>query len=290
MGVDRAGRLPAVDEEFDLLLSSAPDPPRPWVGCGLDGMNATLTALRNAVRARPLAASALAQVLRAGCRLPFTEALSVESFAYSTLLGGAEFREWRRAHPARPLENDSRERVHYSRRGDTARVRLTNPSRHNAVDARMRDELCEVLRTVLDDAGTQRLEISGAGRAFSVGGELDEFATASDLATAHAIRTLRSPTFLLHRLRGRSVVFVHGACIGSGVEIAAAAGRIVAQRASWFSLPEVRMGLIPGAGGTVSLPARIGRHRTLYWALSNRKLNAATALTWGLIDEIGSPS
>jgi enoyl-CoA hydratase/carnithine racemase len=45
------------------------------------------------------------------------------------------------------------------------------------------------------------------------------------------------------------------------------------------------MGLIPGAGGTVSIPARVGRQRTLLWLLTNAELNATTALSWGLVDE-----
>src|SRR5262249_28448891 len=125
---------------------------------------------------------------------------------------------------------------------------------------------------------------------FSVGGELDEFGTSPDLATAHAVRTLRSPALLLHRLRDRATAFVQGACIGSGIEIPAAAGRVVAAPDSWFSLPEVSMGLIPGAGGTVTVASRIGRHRTLYWALRHRRLNAATAREWGLVDEVAGVS
>ena len=66
----------------------------------------------------------------------------------------------------------------------------------------------------------------------------------------------------------------------------AAAGRVIAAPDSWFRLPEVSMGLIPGAGGTVTISARMGRHRVLYWALTDRKLSAEQALAWGLVDEV----
>jgi hypothetical protein len=304
LGVDRLGRLPAVSEEFDILLTAASSPPPPWVGVGgppavgdgrlpgiRDGVsndiNVALAAIQRGVRARPLAASTLAQVLRAGANLPFADALAVESFAYSTLLGGSEFRNWRGAHPPVSVTSErSEERIKLSRDGNTVFVELANPSRHNAIDARMRDALCEAFSAVLDDPSAEALRISGAGRAFSVGGEIEEFGTTPDFATAHAVRSLRSPALLLHLLRGRATVFVHGACIGSGIEIPAAAGRIVARPDSWFSLPEVSMGLIPGAGGTVTISARIGRHRALYWALVNKRLNAATALEWGLVDDV----
>jgi enoyl-CoA hydratase/carnithine racemase len=80
--------------------------------------------------------------------------------------------------------------------------------------------------------------------------------------------------------------------VGAGVELPAFAGTVVAAENATFRLPEVAMGLIPGAGGTVSLPRRIGRWRTLYLALSGLSLNAASALAWGLADRVapGAPS
>ncbi|MCZ0997091.1 enoyl-CoA hydratase/isomerase family protein [Streptomyces mirabilis] len=80
---------------------------------------------------------------------------------------------------------------------------------------------------------------------------------------------------------------LHGACVGAGIELAAFAGRVLAAPDTLIRLPEVGMGLIPGAGGTASLPVRIGRERTAYLALSGDTLSAAQALGWGLVDEIG---
>src|SRR5260370_17025448 len=142
--------------------------------------------------------------------------------------------------------------------------------RHNAVDARMRVARCEALRAVADDPTVTALCLRAEGRAFSVGGELEEFGTASDLAAAHAVRTLRSPALLLYRLRDRATAYVHGACIASAIEVPAAVDPLISPPDTWFRLPEVSMGLIPGAGGTVTISARVGRHRTLYWALTDR--------------------
>ena len=61
---------------------------------------------------------------------------------------------------------------------------------------------------------------------------------------------------------------------------------MVAREDAWFALPEISMGLVPGAGGTVSLPRRIGRQRTAWLALTGTRLDAATALRWKLIDAI----
>jgi enoyl-CoA hydratase/carnithine racemase len=81
-------------------------------------------------------------------------------------------------------------------------------------------------------------------------------------------------------------VHVQGACIGAGVEIAAFAARLTATADAWFQLPELAMGLVPGAGGCVSVPRRIGRQRAALMILSGRRINAPTALRWGLIDAI----
>ncbi len=81
---------------------------------------------------------------------------------------------------------------------------------------------------------------------------------------------------------------MHGTCVGAGVELPAFAGTVVAGPNTTFRLPENAMGLIPGAGGTVSIPRRIGRWRTLHLALSGMALNAATALAWGLADRVAA--
>ena len=79
---------------------------------------------------------------------------------------------------------------------------------------------------------------------------------------------------------------LHGACIGAGIELPAFAGRVVAAPDSSFRLPEVGMGLIPGAGGCVSLPRRVGRQRFNRMAMTGEALSAGEALRMGLIDAI----
>ena len=111
-----------------------------------------------------------------------------------------------------------------------------------------------------------------------------------DPASGHLIRLSRSLGLAVHQVADRVTAHVHGACAGSGIELPAFAGTIVAAPDSRFSLPEVQLGLIPGAGGTVSLPRRIGRHRTLWLALTGRVVGADTALAWGLVDRIERPT
>jgi len=96
-------------------------------------------------------------------------------------------------------------------------------------------------------------------------------------------RSMGSPVSLC---ADRVVVNVHGACIAAGIEIPAFARRITATPDAHFVLPELSLGLIPGAGGTASIVRRIGRHRMAYMALRQCAITAPTALAWGLVNEM----
>ena len=74
--------------------------------------------------------------------------------------------------------------------------------------------------------------------------------------------------------------------MGAGCELAAFAGNVVAAADATFSLPELGMGLVPGAGGTVSVTRRIGRHRAARFAITGDRIDAPTAQRWGLVDEL----
>jgi enoyl-CoA hydratase/carnithine racemase len=150
----------------------------------------------------------------------------------------------------------------------------------------MRDAFVEALQLALADPSIEEIVLRGDGDSFCSGGDLAEFGSHPDPATAHAIRTTRSPAQLIGRLSSRIRVEVHGACLGAGIELPAFADHVVATEDAFFQLPEVALGLIPGAGGTVSLPRRIGRQRTAWLGLSGSRIDAQTALAWGLVDEV----
>jgi hypothetical protein len=289
VGVDWAGRCPTVDDDaYDCLLTTAQDAPRPWVGVGPGRLGGKLAAVQAAVAHAPVAAVALARVLRINEGLGLRDAMAVESFAYSTLLSGAAFRAWSRRHPAGPIAAPDAYVV-VERDGDRMTITLDDPATRNAMSAGMRDALHAALAAAVDDPSAPEVTLRGAGRCFSVGGHLAEFGTAQDLAEAHAVRTMRACAVLLADLGARACVHLHGACIGSGIEIAAAAGRRLGAPGAWFQLPELSMGLIPGAGGTATLARAIGRHRTCWMGLSAARIPAATAYEWGLLHAIGLP-
>jgi enoyl-CoA hydratase len=225
--------------------------------------------------------------LRSVHGLSHETALMAESLAYGTLQAGRDFRRWRElATPLPPAPPEPGPAVVLQRRGDTLSIELNRPRNHNAMSVEMRDALCEALQLVIDDPSITDVELSGRGRCFSTGGDVSEFGSAPDPATAHIVRTLSLPGRLLARRAQRVTAVVHGACIGSGIEFPAFAGRLLAKADAFFQLPELRYGLIPGAGGCISVARRIGRQRTTWLALSGRRVNAHTALDWGLVDGI----
>ena len=251
----------------------------------VDDGDPTLHRIEENLTAYPLAATTLALLLRGQHRLSVDQGLVAESAAYSVLQSGPEFAAWRAAHPAR-ADRDTGPRVRVDRANDILSVTLTRPERLNALDALMRDELVEALALAAADTGIARVELRGEGRAFCAGGDLDEFGTRSDPATAHLVRLERSVGRALSRLERPTVTYLHGACMGSGIELAAFTDTVVAAEDTQIALPEIGLGLVPGAGGTVSLPRRIGRLRMAWLAFSGSTIDATTAQQWGLVDEL----
>jgi len=249
-------------------------------------MEEALLRLRRAADLCPVAAGVACEALRIIETLPFEDGLTVESLAYSTLLAGVEFRRWRKWARIAPPVPSAGPPVRYERTGDEVSLILSDPANHNAFSYAMRDELLALIETCAVDPTRPQVTLKGEGRAFCTGGALFEFGAAEDLARAHLVRTEYSVTRQLYRLGERTKAVVHGAVIGSGMEMAAAAHRLEARGDAWFQLPELRMGLIPGAGGCVSVSRRIGRHRCCYLILSGKKLSARQALDWGLVDEL----
>lgn len=221
---------------------------------------------------------------------PALAGVVTESLAYSALQAGPEFARWLTERgPARMPEIP--DPVLAERDGNTLRIRFNRPQRHNAFSTDARAALLEALTVAQLDPSVGEVVLSGNGPSFCSGGDRAEFGTFADPVSAHLARTRHSPALVLDALTARLGAAcraeVHGQVLGSGLEMAAFCGRVVAQPDAVFGLPELALGLIPGAGGTVSVTRRIGRWRTAYLVLSGRAIDAATALAWGLVDEIG---
>ncbi len=254
-------------ESWDLALD---DP-----GPALDGL-----------RANPQASVVAAQTLRRNARLGLLDALLVESLAYAALQAGAEHARWLAQRGHRSRRDTDQSRIEVTDDGATVTVTLSRPRLFNLFDAAMRDELVDVLKALQAGGDDRPVVLTGAAGNFCAGGDPAEFGTVSDPATAHLIRSRANAAPWLAAIADRTTAVIDGACVGAGVELAAFCATVTATDRARFRLPELSMGLIPGAGGTVSIPARIGRQRTLWWLLTEAELDAATALEWGLVDSL----
>jgi enoyl-CoA hydratase/carnithine racemase len=247
--------------------------------------------LTERARTWPQAAAIVDDVLRSiDPMAPAYSGVITESLAYSTLQAGPEFARWLDERgPARPP--DIPDPVVAERDGNTLLIRFNRPSRHNAFSTDARAALLEALDVARHDISVDEVVLAGNGPSFCSGGDLAEFGTFADPASAHLARTRHSPALVLdeltRRLGRRCRARVHGHVLGSGMEMAAFCGWVEAHPDSLIGLPELSLGLIPGAGGTVSITRRIGRWRTAYLVLSGQAIDAATALQWGLVDSVG---
>ena len=238
------------------------------------------------LRANPQASVVAAQTLRVGARLSLPYGLLVESLAYATLQAGGDHARWLSGRGRRTRRDLDQPRIEVSDDGASVMVTLNRPRLLNLFDAAMRDQLVDVLKALHAGADDRPVVITGAGGNFCAGGDPAEFGTVSDPATAHLIRSRANAAPWLATIADRATALIDGACVGAGIELAAFCATVTATERARFRLPELSMGLIPGAGGTVSIPARIGRQRTLAWLLTNAEVDALTAREWGLVDEL----
>jgi len=244
----------------------------------------TLDGLVRQVVANPHAAAVVTQVLRLLPSLAPDDGLVAESLAYATLQGSAEHARWLAGRSA--MSAGEAGAVRLDRADDHLIVTLDRPGNGNAIDRTMRDALHEAFELAALDDTIARVSLRGAGKAFSLGAELAEFGTTRDPAFAHSIRQQTLPARMAARCADRLDAHVQGACVGAGLELAAWARRLTASPDAWFQLPELAMGVLPGAGGCVSLVRRIGRHKTALMVLSGKRLSARHALAWGLVDAV----
>ncbi|MDX6313764.1 MAG: dehydration protein DpgD, partial [Streptomyces sp.] len=173
-----------------------------------------------------------------------------------------------------------------------AYVTLDRPEVLNAMDLRMYEELAEIWDDVEADDRVRVAVLTGAGhRAFSVGQDLKERARLDQEGTP--LRTFGSrgqPGW--PRLTGRFtlskpvVARVHGYALGGGFELALACDLIIASDQAVFGLPEVKLGLIPGAGGAFRIVRQLPQKIAMGYLLTGRRMDAATALRFGLVNEV----
>jgi enoyl-CoA hydratase/carnithine racemase len=173
------------------------------------------------------------------------------------------------------------------RRGSVAVITLNRPTSINAVNMSIRNGLATLLPELNDDASVSAVVIHGAGeRGFCAGADIKE---PRPPVTAVGERDRLTPTSWIEtidQVRKPVIAAIHGICMGAGLEMALACDIRVAAKGSRFALPETKLGLIPGGGGTQRLARVIGVGRAMDMILSAEEMDAETALASGLISRL----
>lgn len=182
--------------------------------------------------------------------------------------------------------------VHYTKKDHVARITLDRPRVLNALDLRTHEQLARVWDDVEADDEVRVAVLTGAGdRAFSVGQDLHERARlAAEGAPPTTFGSRGQPGWprLTERftLSKPVIARVNGFALGGGFELALACDIIVAAENAVFGLPEVRLGLVPGAGGVFRLARQLPLRIAMGHLLTGRRIDAATALRFGLVNEV----
>ena len=269
-------------KSFDILLT---DSRLSRLPAFVEDISIAIQELDEMISLHTQPALVLAHLLRQKAYQNVSQGLVLESLSYGMLQSGSQFKAWlnQRGDIARVL--DEKPVVLASRSDESLEIYLNRPERSNAYSSDMRDQLFDFLQIARFDEAVTKVKLHGLGKSFCSGGDLAEFGSVDFPPDGHIIRMHRSPALSLHSIADKLEVYLHGVCAGAGIEIPAFASRVFGNESVEIFLPEISMGLIPGAGGTVSLPRRIGPQKTAYLAMSGKTLSLSDALAWGLIDE-----
>ena len=165
-----------------------------------------------------------------------------------------------------------------------ALVRINRPDARNALNKDVRTLINRYYSELSDDTETRAIVLAGSDKFFIAGGDIREMN--SRPTVAHAI--LADRTTNLMTCKKPVIAAVNGYALGGGCEYAMQCDIVIASDGATFGQPEVKLGLVPGAGGTQRLPRVAGKHNAMYMLLTGRFVTAADALRMGLVSEVVS--
>jgi enoyl-CoA hydratase len=163
-------------------------------------------------------------------------------------------------------------------------VRLSRPGVHNALNLKMMSELMDALEAMDRDESIRCMVLTGNEKAFASGGDINELADSSGLE-------LMQSEFLtcwdrIGQISKPLIAAVCGHALGGGFELVLLCDIVVAGENARFGIPELSLGIIPGAGGTQRLARLLGKHRTLEILFTGRRLNALEAVQIGIANRV----
>lgn len=171
-----------------------------------------------------------------------------------------------------------------------AAVTVNRPDKLNALNAETVRELDAVLRSVRDDDGVRAIILTGAGeKAFVAGADIGELARMGPVEGVRISREGQGTFRMMERMPKPVIGAINGFALGGGLELALACHVRLASSRARFGLPEVKLGIIPGYGGTVRLPRLVGRGRALELMLTGEMIDAEEAYRIGLVNRVTPP-
>lgn len=172
--------------------------------------------------------------------------------------------------------------------GPVARITLNDPAKLNAQSVAWVRDFHLSLDELAAAGGVRAVVITGAGKAFCAGGDLDHPTFRLDGAENRR-PNVESGYTLFRRIRAlpqATIAAVNGPAAGSGVTLAAACSMRIASRSAFFALAFVDVGVVPDQGATIYLPQIVGTGRALHMALTGERIDAERALAWGLVTDV----
>jgi len=174
--------------------------------------------------------------------------------------------------------------VQVQKLGRIAVVTINRPERRNALNLQVKQEIVDHLKTLALDADVCAVVLTGEGGCFVAGTDIAEMA---QMGAADHVRLDTDRVFHCVRQLPKPVIAaVEGYALGGGCELALACDIIVAADDAQFGQPEVRVGIMPGAGGTQRLLRTVGRYKTLLWTLTGQMVPARKAFAANLVSEL----
>ena len=167
---------------------------------------------------------------------------------------------------------------------------LNRPERLNALSKQLTLDLAELVGQLESNDDIRVVIVTGEGRAFCAGADIKERAENPDDYSIQRSSRLISPTFRrLERLPQITIAAINGPAAGGGLELALACDMRIASTAARVGLPEITLGILPGAGGTQRLPRLVGPARAKQMMLFGTLIDATQALEWGIVNELAEP-
>jgi len=165
-----------------------------------------------------------------------------------------------------------------------ALVRLNRPKQLNALNGPTMDALCESLEALDRDDAIRVIVVTGSERAFAAGADIGEMAGASPI---DMLRTNRIAQWdRVRKITKPVIAAVAGWCLGGGCELAMALDITIAAESARFGQPEIKIGVMPGAGGTQRLPRAIGKSKAMEMILTGEPITSAEAERIGLVSRV----